>query len=392
LAGLNDHAKAMKLSTLYTKTVRSFRDGKSGERKKREKKKQQIKSETLGQAINAYLKEIDQNESSRTFKEYKNSLFLYLKTVGDFQLKFFDRDEHNIPFFNFLSSPTAYNGKRPYSRDTQNKHQRHVQGFFNWCKLSERINENVVIKKARRVSKDMDTLEISELEKLKKYIHLRLLESIEKEKNATGERERKEAARWVVNYKNLLRSIFLGQHTLLRTGAMWSLKLSNIDLERKQIKIRDNDELNWVNKWKKWPNKPINDVLAKILKADIESRPKCERYYLDNGQGGPWYEQEGDMPRLLGRVMLEAGLPKLDMPYHYGIRATMCTNLLLAGENIVKVQCLMDHRDISTTMKYLNKRKVNQADATDNLAALLSNSSEQTNIKPRDEINDWLNL
>jgi len=393
LLGLSDQQKAMKLSSLLSARINEFRNKEDIEKIKQEKKKKEKRFGTLVQASKIYLKEIDPTGTSATHSAYRQSLELYLKAVGDFELRHYDRDEHNAPFYAFLASPKAWNGKRPYSRNTQNKHQRHIQGFFNWCKESGRIQDDVKIKKQQRTKTEIETYTLVHLDILRRYIETKLKEAVEKRYSLNhGSRVWRENERWIINYKNLLRAMLLGQNTLLRSGAIWSLKLKNIDLKTKTIKIRDNDDLDWVNKWKKWPNKPMNEVLYPALKADLMNRTHQEKYFLDNGNGEPWYKQEGDMSVLMARMQHEAGLPPIKKPFHWGIRGSMCTELLLAGHNLVKVQQMMDHESPETTMLYFNTRRIDQTEIANAIPDLMTNLGHPLKLINPDEISNLLTL
>ncbi len=375
LIGLSDEQITIKLSTIYKAVVFQYTDDLILKDFKFKEKEIKRSVELFSLAARKYLLEVDPNSSSTTYKDYKRSLDLFTKVVGDFKLRRFSRERHNIAFYNFLSSPLAYKGK-PYSRDTQNKHQRHVQIFLNWCFESGRLKVAIKLKTTKRVDRDMDTLSISQLDTLRQHLEKRIISAVDYRNSLKNGLSKLHANAHALNFKNLLRSLLLGQHTLLRAGAMWSLKLDKIDFKNEIIKIRDNPELNWVNKWGKWPDKPINKLLLDILKDDLENRSEKERYFLDNGNGQPWFHRPSVASTLMGEEMQLAGLPKIDKPYHWGIRATMCTELLLSGENIIFVQCLMDHSDINTTLKYMNTRKINQADAVKSISQLVSTDKE----------------
>lgn len=389
LENLTDNEKIMKLNSLYTAVQIAYRSEKQNKALKQKKKKAALKSKTFSQASNEYLLEIDPNKQSRTYKEYFKSINLYKQAVDNYALKDYERQEHNIKFLKFLDAYTKNNGQ-PYSASSKNKHQRHVQAFFTWCKDTELIDFDIKLKKTTVNSRDMDTYDIAQLDTLLNYISHKITSLENDLSTAKNLREEKDAKRGLINYKNLIRVIILGQHTLIRSGAMWALRLDKIKIEKSVIEIRDNPELNWINKKKKWPDKPINPQLLEFLKHDLKARHSKEKYYLDNGTGGLWFESISDMPRFMGKVMNDAGLPEIRKPYHYGIRATMCTELLLAGENMVKVQALMDHNDINTTLSYLNRRKIDQTDAVNAIPGLLDKKSNPYKNQSIKELNELL--
>ena len=77
---------------------------------------------------------------------------------------------------------------------------------------------------------------------------------------------------------------------------------------------------------------------------------------------------------MASKIFKELGLPSIK-PFHWGMRATMITELLLVGEDPYAVQQLADHDSIKTTMLYLNRRKVKQKKADDRIALIMQNSN-----------------
>ena len=86
-----------------------------------------------------------------------------------------------------------------------------------------------------------------------------------------------------------------------------------------------------------------------------------------------FYDQ-GDISTMASKIFKELGLPSIK-PFHWGMRATMITELLLVGEDPYAVQQLADHDSIKTTMLYLNRRKVKQKKAVDRIALIMQNSN-----------------
>lgn len=168
------------------------------------------------------------------------------------------------------------------------------------------------------------------------------------------------------NAYNLLRAYWMCTQALLRIGAVWSLRLDHIKLAQRTIQIRDNRKLNWVNKAGKWPDKPINNRLYEFLEQDFKNRPTKEVYFLDNGHGSPWCCNTNYMSTKMKKIQMELGLPDVK-PFHHGFRATMITELLAQGTSPVAVQMLADHSNLSTTMQYLNHRKINQQIAAEDI-------------------------
>ncbi|WP_296059532.1 site-specific integrase [uncultured Amphritea sp.] len=319
---------------------------------KKQKRRDRLKM-TVRQGVKLWLSEIERSSSLETHKSYAQSLNLYFDAVGNHLLMDFDR-EYNMRFFNALSERPGKNGQI-VAKATQNKHMRHLQAFLNWAHDNELIERQFNLKRAAAPRKDMDTLDLSALIKIREYLDQRI-ESAEtnKEKRHT---------------LNLIRAFKLATNSLLRLGAIWSLRLDHIDLKNRIIRIRNNDELNWKNKKNKWPNKPINDALYEFLKEDLAQRPASHKYFLDNGLGQPWYKNINSLSTAMKAVYIANGLDNIK-PFHHGFRATMITELLLRGEDPYCVQQLADHDSVQTTLLYLNTRKVSQAKAANAIPAI----------------------
>lgn len=179
-------------------------------------------------------------------------------------------------------------------------------------------------------------------------------------------------SRVIRNMKNMLRAYMMATQIVARLGAIWSLKLENIDLGSGLIYIRDNKELKWKNKFHKTPDKPINKELHDFLMKDLSERKPKEWYYLDKGNGEPWFFDQGEISKLATKIFRELNLPSVK-PFHWGMRATMITELLLSGCSPYAVQELADHDNIETTMLYLNRRKIKHKNAVDSISELRKN-------------------
>jgi len=353
LSYLPDEERVKRLVVLYNAKASELRKAQFQAAEDKKKQQRQRKKMMVKQAAGIWLDEVQTTNSPDTWKAYDQTMNIYLKAVGNHPLSEFDR-AMNIKFFNALKVRKSGRG-RAISKSTQNKHMRHLQAFLNWAYDHEYLDRRFNLKKATAPKKDMDTIEISDLVSIRSHL--------EKAIAAESDPDRR------FRLENLYRAFKIATNCLLRLGAIWSLKLENIDLKKREIRIRDNDELNWTNKKFKWPNKPINDALFAFLEEDLTNRPPCHRYFLDNGRGGPWYKQSADITRAMGEIFKELNLPSIK-PFHHGFRATMITELLTQGEDPYSVQQLADHESVQTTLLYLNSRKVSQTKAANALPGL----------------------
>lgn len=357
LAGLSEAERARLLTDLYHAKQLEIRREQQQVLVRTQNKKRQLRNISMSQAFEMWLEEVAITNSVDTLKRYGRTRDLYLAGVQDHRLRDFDRSA-NIAFLKYLSTEVQYRG-RALSETTQAIHIRQLGVFLHWAHDHELVDRTWRLKKPTPPKKDMDTFSIDELHVLGDYIESQLAAAIAKENN-----------RQIMHLSNMRRAFMLATQSLLRLGALWALRLENIDLPKRMIRIRDNEELGWVNKKKKHPNKPINDKLAAFLKQDLAGRDPREQYFLDNGRGFPWYADRADISKFAARMCKEAGLPKLK-PFHWGMRATMITALLQHGADPLQVQQLADHDDLATTMLYKDSRRISQKGAADALGDLL---------------------
>lgn len=353
LTGLSHDEKIKQLMILYNAKATEIRNAQFKAEEQKKKKQRERKKLTIRQASNLWLDEVKATNNIRSWKSYDQTIGIYLQLVGNHPLADFDR-ERNIEFYKALQG-REYGGGKSISNTTQNKHMRQLQAFLNWAYNHEYIQRQINLKKAPVPLKDMDTIEISELIMVREHLE----KAIASETNP----------RRLHRLQNLYRAFKMATNCLLRLGAIWSLKLEQIDLKRREIRIRDNAELGWTNKKFKWPNKPINDSLFEFLEQDLASRPPEHRYFLDNGKGGPWHSRTDRITAAMKEIFKELDLPDIK-PFHHGFRATMITELLTQGEDPYAVQQLADHNNLATTLQYLNRRKVSQLKAANALPGL----------------------
>lgn len=350
LIGLNDQQKAMKLTALYNTKASEYENRNKIQELEENKKTRRFKG-----ASELWLNEIKATKKEKTWASYKLTIELYLKFVGDHPFKDFGRKK-NIIFLQELKThkKPIYNENtvvQCISLSTQNMHMRQLQVFINWAYDMEYLKKRYYLTKAIPPQKDMEVYSLQDVEKVHDYLTKKIGEVI----NPRSDRFN----------RNLYRAYMLARHTLVRSGHIWSLKLENIDLEKGVIRFTENTDLNWQPKAMKWPTKPLNKTLLNFLKDDLKNRDKSELYFLDNGNGGPWYATTQGLSNAMRKIANKLGLPKSVKPFHGGFRAAGITYLLENGASPVKVQQLADHSDLATTMKYYNTRKSSQKDIVD---------------------------
>lgn len=348
--------RTIRLTEMYSRKAREIND-EHHKKEEARKKREQRKRWTVNQAMELWLTSVRAGCSEKTVKMYKRSLNIYVKACGNHEMLDYDFQKFDL-FKVYLRDEATYRGRK-LAKTTIHTHARHFKNFIIFCYDKGVIDKREKLKMPELPKKDMETLSLKDIKKLKRFI-VTQISIYEME----GDHKK------VVDFKNMMRAFMLATQMISRLGAIWSLTLKNIDLKEKMVYVRDNPELGWKNKFNKWPNKPINDDLYEFLIKDLSERKACERYYLDKGNGQPWYSDQGDISTMASDIFKELNLPSIK-PFHWGMRATMITELLLSGVDPYCVQQLADHDSIKTTMLYLNKRKVKQKKAADGIARLM---------------------
>ncbi len=350
--------RTIRLTEMYSRKLREINDENHKKEEERKKKKQR-KHWTVNKAKELWLTSVRATCVEKTAKMYSRSLDLYVLACDNHEMSEYDYQKYNT-FLGYLGNEATYRGRK-ISDTTKHTHVRHMKNFLLFCVDKQIIDKMERLKMPELPKKDMQTLELKDLHKIKRYLVSQLaIAEIENDLKAT------------VDMKNMLRAFMLATQIVARLGAIWSLPLVKIDLKKRLIHIRDNPELGWKNKFGKWPDKPVNGELYEFLKKDLSERKPGEKYYLDRGNGEQWFSDQGNISTMASRIFKELGLPSIK-PFHWGMRATMITELLLVGEDPYAVQQLADHDSIKTTMLYLNRRKVEQKKAVDRIALLMKN-------------------
>lgn len=371
ISHLPEMEQHLKLVELYQVKARELHRANEQEKEEQKEKQKAKNNWTVKQASKVWLDEVGIERSSETVKSYRNTIRYYIEANKNHKIRDYDK-EHEVAFLSYLKTLPGKSGNK-MAVTSQNVHARQLRVFLGWCYNEQRILKHKPIVNAPSVKKkDMVTLEMEELEKLRRFIISEYERGVANRSKELSKKEQADNERLIRDMRNLLRAYMVATQSLLRLGAIWQLPLNCIDMKRRIIRIRDNESLGWENKKDKWPDKPINDVLYDFLKKDLVERGEKEKFWLDRGDGRQWFTDRSDVSNKATEACKNAGLPKLK-PFHWGMRATMITQMLLAGVDPYAVQQLADHESINTTMLYLDGRKVKQKNAAD-AAAQLSKS------------------
>lgn len=347
---LPESEKASYITNLYYAKEHEIRSAQINEKLKQQNAKNIKNKASIKECAANWKKELELLNSKKTVTEYLRSVDIYIKAVGNHKINDFDR-EANVKFLSGLASLKKKDGIQTISLNTQRKHARHFKAFLNWCHAAEYMTNPKKFMLPQVPEQEMETYTLEEVDLLERFLM----------HQSFGPHKQK----YQKFNLNIYRAFILARHTLLRTGAIWSLKLECIDLDHGFIRIRENPELEWKPKKMKWPNKPINKTLMAFLEQDLKTRGKDEIYFLDNGKGQPWRNDVAGISRAMKECTTKLGLPGNIKPFHWGIRATFITWLLNEGVDPVKVQHLADHSSLTTTMAYFNTKKSSQQIAVD---------------------------
>ncbi len=149
--------------------------------------------------------------------------------------------------------------------------------------------------------------------------------------------------------------IILLLHTGLRASELTSLKLTNVDLVRGQIKI--------TRKGNKEQYLHLNGETVNMLARYLANRPEAENGRFFVGTNG------GNLDRtylynIVRRYLKLAGINKGKHGPHL-FRHTFCTRLHQKGVGPFTIKDLAGHKSLNTTMRYIRIENKEQAEAID---------------------------
>ena len=306
-------------------------------KEKKEQKEQAALQEQKGLkvqvAMQNWLDHVTEFRNERTVTEYKLLCQRYIETVGDHpvqEVKLF----HQENFLNALK-------RRGLSEHTQEKYLRQLQIFWNWAFDQEYVEKPVKITKLRPISREPGIFTLD-------YQH-RLEELIKKKLNSKQRNHKLSAL-------NQYRAFWCVKETGMRGAEICALKIANIDLDNKEIRIRDEESVRFRVKGRREEVVPISNCLLEFLREDLGNRKEEEIYYCDNGHGSPQWSSLNPMSKVFSRMRDELGVENVK-PLH-GFRAYVATDLLIKGVDSILVRDILRHKELSTTLKYVNRSNI----------------------------------
>ena len=313
-------------------------------------------------AMQNWLDHVTEFRSLKTVKEYKLLCQRYIEVVGDHlvqEVKLL----HQTNFLNALK-------RRGLSEHTQAKYLRQLQIFWNWAFAQEYIEKPVKITKLRPISREPGIF-------LPDFL-LKMDELLKKKMNCSQSNHRLSAL-------NQYRAFWCIKETGMRGDEVRALKLTNIDLDNKEIRIRDEESVGFRVKGRREEVVPISNCLLEFLRGDLDNRKEEEKYYCDNGHGSPQWSSLNPMSKVFSRMRDKLGVEKVK-PLH-GFRTYVTTELLIKGVDSILVRDILRHKDLSTTLKYVNRSNIPYHDSINLLNSPATVNSLSPTLVQQDDDN-----
>ena len=152
--------------------------------------------------------------------------------------------------------------------------------------------------------------------------------------------------------KQLFKACILLKHRLLlglcygcglRCAEVRSLRIGDIDLERKQLHVHQ-------GKGNKDRILPLGNMLQRGIKTYIETQ--APKTFLFEGNDGQAFSQRGAQ-WVMSQALKKTSIKKEDVSLHT-LRHSYATHLLEQGVSILAIKELLGHAHIDTTMIYLH--------------------------------------
>lgn len=222
--------------------------------------------------------------------------------------------------------------KTGVKKTTIKTHWTKLNVFFKWLKEKDYIEENPLkgIKPPRVSYEDYKRLEDHEIHKIYSAV-----------------------TRCYTSSLTLRRDIMMISLLLycgIRKGEFISLKVSDIDMERKEITIRGE-----TSKSKKTRILKIHQTLALHLKDYLKERNDYNlrtEYLIVSSKSDKGLSREGL------KHWVDSLIKKSGVKFHlHQFRHTFACKLVEADVNLFKIQKMMGHSDISMTMRYVRSIK-----------------------------------
>ncbi len=304
-------------------------------------------SPMIKEVMQEWLAHIKSVRSKGTFSAYENAKDYYLEILGNHRLS-----EYQHHFNDDLITGMQ---KKMFSPVTIRKHLVALSGFFKWAYQNRFYDGRIIKLSSPQITKKQPRVYDAEsIKKLERYIWQKY--EVEKSKY------RKHC------YLNHHRILVMLICTGMRRSECFALKLENILLSDRVIRLRDVEELSVRVKGREEQIIPISNSLADYLKEDFSQRGNKDLYFLDSGQGTPHFSSPDKLTQSMARHCKKIGISGEAKVLH-GFRSTLITQVV-AHYGVAVGQQIARHKDIQTTMGYVNASSLPVKQALDGLQLL----------------------
>lgn len=295
----------------------------------------------------SYLQE--QGKSDNTIISYKNDLHSFFEETNIRPSDYVTAADVR-KWINFMVNPVDL---KPLAISTINRRLNSLRSFYSWAIRNDRLQHNPMqdiqdIKSADEESEKIMWLTEEEFEQLLNIIRKKPVTS-----RGVNPEEK---------YRRDRAIIYLLTYAGLRVDELSNLKLTDIDLELKRIRV--------VGKGKKVRTIPISNTLLVEIQDWLSYRSEMSKKKANVAESSyVFYSQRSPKFSVRGvQTMIEGySLPKKKLTPHM-FRHTFCKWMLKATNNdIEKVRRLAGHSNIATTSRYLRDSYSDLADAVDSL-------------------------
>ena len=314
----SEREKANLVSSLYQKKLAELLS---------EKKKEGIEKKILEPLFNKYMIEREPYLAQKSVTKYRNSFSHFITALNKSGIKAnnaFDPRKVESALISHFREIGFKSPEKPFG---------HMRTFIRWGIENSFLQSKQLIALPKATKKIPKTLNGSQLRDLESTI--------------LSSKSR--------NRENALRAYMLMRYTGMRASEVVNLKLEDIDIERKLIYIRDNDDTDHSVKGGHEESVPIAEKLGVFLNGDIPHRALKSVYYLEY-QNKQAYTRPENLTRVFSRYLSQIGIEEVK-PLHI-FRYTLATELSQKGVNVQAIQKILRHKDIQTTLRYVNAASI----------------------------------
>lgn len=287
--------------------------------------KESLQSPTVADCLKEFLDHTKRAKSPKTHQHYEICLRVLVNRFGHFQPEHLEVKHLSIVLEKFKDMGWASSSVNSAMRD--------VAIFLKYLEEQGRIPKRLKVPYVRYTRKDPQIYTQEDMGTIEKHLDPLL--------DLRG--------------RLLFRAHLMLRYTGIRASELRGMRWDQIDLERQTILITSGlDEV----KSRRERTLPIHPRLLEFLQFQERST-----YYLEDPKTGePFWSTRIGLSLAFKRVFDKLGIGEGVKTLH-GYRHTFATNLLAdTSVSPVHVQKLMGHRDLATTMRYLNRDHITLED------------------------------